>query len=121
MRADSESLGTEGKRSGPLSQREVSQVLERHRSSGESLGRCLVALGWPNERTGLEALAEALQIRFVDLEEARIDPAATSLVPAELLQRARVMPVRVFSRLCVAGLPSVTMTSGEMTCNCLTR
>jgi len=95
MRTDPDAPGSAGKRSGPLSQDELSRVLERRRSSGESLGRCLVAVGWHDERTGLKALADALEVRFTDFSETKVDPAAMGLVPAEILQRARVMPVAV--------------------------
>ena len=76
-----------------LSEEQLDQVLERHRSTRQGLGRCLVELGWPDEAAGLRALAATLQISFVDLGEATIDPAAACLVPFEVLQRSRVIPV----------------------------
>jgi len=71
----------------------LNEVLERRRRTGENLGRCLVALGWPDEASGLRALAEALQIRFVDLDPTGIDPGAAKIIPPEILQRKRVIPV----------------------------
>jgi len=76
-----------------LSREDLDQVLERRRGTGETLGRCLTALGWEKESDGLKALAGALGIRYVDLAETRVDPAVARLVPGELLQRARVVPV----------------------------
>ncbi len=32
-----------------LSRESLDALLERHQSTGESLGLCLVALGWPDE------------------------------------------------------------------------
>jgi len=78
-----------------LSDDGLHEVLERHRRTGESLGRCLVAMGWQDEAAGLRALAEALQIRFVDLAATTIDPAAARIVPSEVLQHKRVIPAAV--------------------------
>ena len=76
-----------------LSQEQTGPLLELHRRTGKSLGHCMVDMGWPDEAAGLRALAHALRIRFLDLAETKIDPAATAIVPAEILQRAHVMPV----------------------------
>ncbi|MFO7958389.1 MAG: GspE/PulE family protein [Candidatus Brocadiia bacterium] len=76
-----------------LSREKLARVLERRRQTGETLGRCLTVLGWEKESDGLKAVAAALGIRYVDLAETHVDPAAARLVPGELLQRARVVPV----------------------------
>jgi len=69
------------------------QALSRFRRTGESLGKCLVALGWPDERSALQAVAEALDIRFLDLSENRIDRTVAAGVSSELIHKARVIPV----------------------------
>ena len=79
--------------SGRLSRDQLDRAVEQHRRTGESLGRCLVALGWPDDVAALKALAETLQIRFVDFATTEIDPAAARIVPPQILQRARIMPV----------------------------
>lgn len=76
-----------------LSEDALHKALERYRRTGESLGNCLVALGWPDECSALRALAEALHIRFFDLSESKIDRAAAAGIPSELIHRARVIPV----------------------------
>lgn len=63
-----------------LSREELDRVLERRRQTGETLGRCLTALGWEKESDGLKAVAAALGIRCVDLAETRVDPAAAPCV-----------------------------------------
>lgn len=86
-----------------LSDEDLRRALERRQRTGESLGRCLVAMGWPDEASGLKALADALRIRFVDLATTRVDPEAASSVPPEILQRRRVIPVSATdSRLLLA-------------------
>ena len=77
----------------PLSKEDVSRAVQMRRRTGDSLGRCLAALGWPDEARALRGLAASLQIRFVDLAATQVDPAAVRLVPPDVLQRAQVMPV----------------------------
>ena len=77
--------------------------MRQHQRTGESLGRCLVAMGWPDEASGLKALAQALGIRFLDLGTTQIDPEAAGSVPPEILQSKRVIPVQsTDSRLLLA-------------------
>jgi len=84
-----------GRTPAALTNDQVRRVLERHGRTGEGLGRCLVALGWRDESAGLKALADALGIRFLDFATVRVEPAAAAIVPAEILQRRRVIPVSV--------------------------
>ena len=76
-----------------LSDEDLDRLLERHEASGENLGRCLLAMGWPTEEEGLKALARALNIRFVDPSQAGVDPEAARLIPGEVLHRSRMVPV----------------------------
>jgi len=76
-----------------LSEDVLHQALERHQRTGEGLGKCLVAIGWPDEPSALRALAEALHIRFLDLAERQLDQAVAGLIPPELVHKARVIPV----------------------------
>ncbi|MDX9972829.1 MAG: ATPase, T2SS/T4P/T4SS family [FCB group bacterium] len=71
----------------------VNEAVERFRRTGEHLGKCLVAMGWPSEEAALRELADSLGIRFLDLSEERIDRAAASGIPPELINKARVIPV----------------------------
>ncbi|MFO8008157.1 MAG: hypothetical protein R6V05_10515 [Candidatus Brocadiia bacterium] len=85
--------GTHSSEQPCLSADDLDQVLERQRRSGDSLGRCLVAQGCASEEVGLRALAQALDVQFVDISATGIDPEAARLVPGELLHRERVVPV----------------------------
>ncbi len=76
-----------------LSDVNLQEVLQRFRRTGESLGKCLTALGWPDEESGLRALAESAGIRFLDLSKVEIDRAAASGIPPELIHRAHIIPV----------------------------
>jgi len=76
-----------------LSEETLHEALDRFRRTGESLGQCLTALGFPDEKSALEALAETLQIRFLELSETEIDRTAATGIPSELIHKARVIPV----------------------------
>ncbi len=69
------------------------QALDHYQRTGESLGRSLVAQGWPDEEAAVRALAETLGIRFVDLSNTKIDQEVAARIPSKLVQRARVIPV----------------------------
>jgi type II secretion system protein E len=86
-------MGNAGDGSARLTKQDISAALDRRRRTGEPLGQCLVAMGWPDEATGLRALAAALGIGFIDLVATPVDPSAAGMVPTEVLQRSRVMPI----------------------------
>ncbi|MCC6490810.1 MAG: Flp pilus assembly complex ATPase component TadA, partial [Candidatus Hydrogenedentes bacterium] len=71
----------------------VQEALDRHRRTGENLGKCLMAQGWPDEVSALQELASSLGIRFIDLSEETVDRTAAGEIPSELINRARVIPV----------------------------
>jgi len=77
----------------PLSADQLHRALDQFRRTGESLGRCLVSLGWPDEESAVRALAECLQIRFVDLSNTEIDQQAATSIPPELVHKARIIPL----------------------------
>ena len=93
MRLEARSGSLDSPEPAEFGKQEVADVLARRRATGDSLGRCLAALGWTDETAGLKALADALHVSFVDLAQTQVDPEAGKLLPADLLQRARVMPI----------------------------
>src|SRR5205823_4730418 len=66
---------------------------EQHRTSARSLGRVLVDLGMIGEADLVRALAEQLDLEFVDLTVRRPDPSATALLSRTLAERYRAIPV----------------------------
>jgi len=71
----------------------LQEVIARYRRTGNSFGRCLTTMGWPDEPSALKALAGALNIRFLDLSEKKIDKSIAALVPPEFVHSARIIPV----------------------------
>ena len=78
-----------------ISEDVVREALDRFRRTGEHIGKCLVALGWPDEESALRELADSLGVRFLSLSEEEIDRSAASDIPSELIHKARVIPVSV--------------------------
>src|SRR5205814_2082359 len=68
-------------------------ALQEHRASAKSLGRTLLDLGAIGEADLVRALAEQLDLEFVDLSERRLDPAATALLSRTLAERYRAIPI----------------------------
>ena len=68
-------------------------ALEEHRASPRSLGRVLVDRGVIGEADLVRALAEQLDLEFVDLQTRRPDPEVTSLLSRTLAERYRAIPV----------------------------
>ena len=78
---------------GLVSTEQLELALEDHRASAKSLGRALLDLGAIGEADLVRALAEQLDLEFVDLSERRLDPAATALLSRTLAERYRAIPI----------------------------
>lgn len=73
----------------------VQNALDQRKTTGDSLGTCLLSFGWADEECALRDLADWLGIRFIDLSEYELDRSAAADIPAELIQKTRVVPVSV--------------------------
>jgi len=72
---------------------QLEAALDEHRASPRSLGRVLVDRGVIGEADLVRALAEQLDLEFVDLQARRPDPAVTTLLSRTLAERYRAIPV----------------------------
>ena len=73
--------------------------LTEQKKTGQSLGRCLVALGFVQEKIVTAALGGLLGQEPVHLEKVVPDPEAVSLLAREAALRYRVLPIR-YEREC---------------------
>ncbi|MGQ0670313.1 MAG: GspE/PulE family protein [Actinomycetota bacterium] len=78
---------------GLITKEQLSRALEEHRNTPKSLGRVLIDLGLIREPDLVRALAEQVGLEFVDLSEAQIDAASTTLLPETLARRYRAIPI----------------------------
>ena len=79
---------------GLIDDRQLDRAIELQKSaSGKRLGDILVDLGYVNEKTIAESLAEQLNIPYLDLRSYRIDPKAAALVDQNYARRNSVLPI----------------------------
>ena len=78
---------------GLLTQEQLGVAVEEQRRLGRSLGRVLVELGVLSEGQLVAALAQQIGLRFVDLTDHPVDPAAVALVPEAVARRHTALPL----------------------------
>jgi type IV pilus assembly protein PilB len=88
-------LGTFLLESGNLSEQQLDTAIEHQVTHGCRLGESLVALGYCTDALVAQALAEQLDIPFLDLEENPPSPACITLLPREVALALGVLPVRL--------------------------
>ena len=80
---------------GLISDEQLTEARHQASSSGRSLGRVLIELGFVSEAGLVSILAEQLGLEFIDLSDATIDPSAVAMVPEGTARRHNCVPVRV--------------------------
>lgn len=89
--------------SGVITEEQLDRAVEHQVSTGCRLGEALIALGFCSDAEIAQALAEQLEIPFVDLYQTPPDPGCVALVPREVALQYGVVPIRMRgSRLLVA-------------------
>jgi type IV pilus assembly protein PilB len=78
---------------GLITQDQLTTATAEQQRLGRSLGRVLIDLGLIREPDLVSALARKIGLKFVDLSEYQIDPAAASLIPEQVARRYRAMPI----------------------------
>ena len=78
---------------GILSEDQLRIALLEQMKSNQPVGKLLVSLGFVSEATLRDALSESLGKQSIDLSNAVVDPAALKLIPRELAQRHRLLPL----------------------------
>jgi type IV pilus assembly protein PilB len=90
-------------RGGIVSREQLSQAQEKERENGSSVTKELVKLGFTTEDSLTEFLAKQFGIEKVELNPADIDDATFNLVPAHLVQKHQIIPLKLLgSNLTVA-------------------
>ena len=76
-----------------ISPEQLDEALRLQQGQGKLLGQILVDLGWINEYEVCRAVAELLNIRFIDIEDALISQDVVQLAPEELAARRSILPL----------------------------
>ncbi|RME91135.1 MAG: type II/IV secretion system protein, partial [Verrucomicrobia bacterium] len=79
---------------GLVTRDQLEEAVRLQRREGLRLDEALLRLGLLEERQLLEVLSEHLGLKVVDLREAQIDPDVLRAVPAKLVHRKRLLPLR---------------------------
>ena len=82
---------------GRLDPLQLQSALAHQRQWGGRLGRALVSLGFVGEAVLLQAVAEQLGIRFVEIGSRPIPPRVVQLVPEKLVRARKVVPLELLS------------------------
>ncbi len=78
---------------GLITEEQLARARQEQATSDRSLGRILLDLQMVKETELVAALARKIGLPFVDLTEFRVDPAAVALVPEQVAQRYRAIPI----------------------------
>jgi type IV pilus assembly protein PilB len=90
--------------SGAVTVPQIETAMEHQAQSGARIGAALISLGLCTDFDLARALAQQLEIPFVDLRECPPDPRAVALIPRELAMECGVLPLRMEgTRLLVAA------------------
>lgn len=88
------------------------------RETGEFLGDTLVRLGNVTENVLIRALQKNLGIDFIELRETDINPAVAGIIPLDVCQRHRIVPVRMETGQLILAMAD---PSDLMLCDNITR
>jgi type IV pilus assembly protein PilB len=90
-------------RGGIVTREQLSQAQEKERENGSSVTKELVKLGFTTEDSLTEFLAKQFGIEKVELNPSEIDDGTFNLVPAHLIQKHQIIPLKLLgSNLTVA-------------------
>jgi len=93
LKATDQRLGDYLLEAGILTLEQLDRVLREQKATGEDLGAAVVRLGYATKEQVLQALAEALEIPYLNLTEYSIDPKAIEVLSKEVAYKCRVVPV----------------------------
>jgi type IV pilus assembly protein PilB len=86
-----------------ISLQQLRKAQEEQRRDGTSLGFALAKMGFVSDKQITEFLSQQYRVQAVDLREYEIDPEVLKLIPHDMCERHRILPVsRAGSSLIVA-------------------
>ncbi len=80
---------------GVISAAQLQEALQEQTRSGERLGSILVKRGWVTEQALTGLLADQLNLKYVILADAKVQPEALQRVPAAIATRYQLMPLEL--------------------------
>ncbi len=77
-----------------ITEEQLQKALLTQKKEGGRLGTILVKLGYIDEERMLKFLSQQYHIPPIDLSKFTVDPAVVKLVPADVVQKYQVMPIK---------------------------
>jgi len=88
---------------GLISDEEIEGILKIQQETGEDLLKIIVEQGILKEDEMMEALAEEIGVRYVDISNMEIDPTVVVLIPEEMARRHQIIAIdKIEEKLIVA-------------------
>lgn len=88
---------------GLISDEEIEGILKIQQETGEDLQKIIVEQGILKENKMMEALAEEIGVRYVDISNMEIDPTVVVLIPEEMARRHQIITIdKIEEKLIVA-------------------
>jgi type IV pilus assembly protein PilB len=79
---------------GLITTRQLDDALQEQKISGNKLGTSLVKLGFMSEKQLVSFLSKHYGVPAIDLSEVEVDPEAIKLIPADVVYKYQVLPIK---------------------------
>lgn len=83
------------KAKGKVNDQQIQEALNSQKSTAKTIGQTMVDLGMVSTEDVLEALAEQMGVQHIDLSQVQVDESAAGLVPEEMMERYKLVPIRI--------------------------
>lgn len=87
-----------------ISSSQLDQILEEQRKTGRKLGRVVVELGMVSEKVVSQALAQQLNLRFIDLSQFDLDNNVVEMLPESQARRFRAILLEKHEHYFLVGM-----------------
>ena len=76
-----------------ISKEQLKKGLKYQKDTGKLLGRCLIELGFINEKDLIKALSEQMGVPYVSLKNYKIDQNILKLIPKDFARAKTIFPL----------------------------
>ncbi len=77
-----------------ITPKQLETALQEQKISGNKLGSALIKLGYISEKNLVSFLSKHYGVPAIDLAEAQIDPEAIKMIPADVVFKYQIMPIK---------------------------
>jgi len=88
-------LGDLLEKAGVITSEQLNDALEKHKETGDPLGRVLVDLGYASQKAVLSVVAAQAGIPYIDFDLVSPNANVVTMIPRDLAERYMLMPVQI--------------------------